>query len=80
MVRYEYDGSVTVLADTYEGEGFNAPNDAVVHPDDGSIWFTDPGYGSLMNYEGNRANTGSVQPYRKEAVYRIDAQTGAVRW
>ena len=78
VVRYEYDGSVTVIADSYEGEGFNAPNDAVVHPDDGAIWFTDPGYGSLMNYEGNRANTGSPQPYRKEAVYRVDAQTGAV--
>ena len=78
VVRYEYDGSVTVLADSFEGEGFNAPNDAVVHPDDGSIWFTDPGYGSLMNYEGNRLNTGSPQPVRKEAVYRIDGATGAV--
>jgi gluconolactonase len=78
VVRYEYDGSQTVLADSFEGEQFNAPNDAVVHPDDGSIWFTDPGYGSLMNYEGHRFDTGSVQPFRKEAVYRIDAQTGAI--
>ena len=78
VVRYEYDGSITVLADSFEGGEFNAPNDAVVHPDDGSIWFTDPGYGSLMNYEGNRLDTGSPQPLRKEAVYRIDAQTGAV--
>lgn len=78
VVRYEYDGSITVLADSFEGGEFNAPNDAVVHPDDDSIWFTDPGYGSLMNYEGNRFDTGSPQPLRKEAVYRIDAQTGAV--
>ena len=79
VVRYEYDGTVTVLADNFEGNGFNAPNDAVVHPNDGSIWFTDPGYGSLMDYEGNRANTGSVQPYQKEAVYRIDGQSGAIK-
>lgn len=72
VVRYEYDGTVTTLAEEFEGKTFNAPNDAVVHPEDGSIWFTDPGYGGLMNYEGTRADTGSVQPYRKEAVYRID--------
>ena len=78
VVRYEYDGSITVLANEANGKEFNAPNDAVVHPDDGSIWFTDPGYGSLMNYEGHRLNTGSPQPIQKEAIYRIDAQTGAV--
>ncbi len=78
VVRYEYDGTQTVLADSFDGKEFNAPNDAVVHPDDGSIWFTDPGYGSLMNYEGNRFNTGSPQPFQKEAVYRIDAQSGAI--
>lgn len=78
VVRYEYDGSITVLADRIDGGEFNAPNDAVVHPDDGAVWFTDPGYGSLMNYEGHRLDTGSPQPLRKEAVYRIDAQTGAV--
>ena len=73
VVRYELDGSVTVLTDSYAGKKYNAPNDVVVHPD-GSIWFTDPGYGSLMNYEGNRLNTGSVQPVQKEAVYRIDSK------
>ena len=78
VVRYEYDGSVTVLADSFEGAKFNAPNDAVVHPDDHAIWFTDPGYGSLMNYEGTRFNTGSVQPFQKEAIYRIDAQSGKI--
>ncbi len=78
VVRYEYDGTITVLAESFHAKSLNAPNDAVVHPSDGSIWFTDPGYGSLMNYEGNRANTRSVQPYQKEAVYRIDAQTGQI--
>ena len=62
VVRYEYDGTVTVLADSYNNQSFNAPNDAVVHPEDGSIWFTDPGYGSLMNYEGERAPNDSPQP------------------
>ncbi|RMG38116.1 MAG: SMP-30/gluconolactonase/LRE family protein [Planctomycetota bacterium] len=75
VVRYEYDGSVTVLADSWQGKPLNAPNDAVVHPDQ-SIWFTDPGYGSLMNYEGHKANTDSPQPYQKEAIYRIDGKTG----
>jgi gluconolactonase len=75
VVRYEYDGSVTVLAQENGGKSLNGPNDAVVHPN-GDIWFTDPGYGGLMNYEGVRVNTGSVQPYQKEAIYRIDAKTG----
>ena len=74
VVRYEYDGSVTVLADKFDGKSLNAPNDGAVHPN-GDIWFTDPGYGSLMNYEGNKAKGESVQPYQKEAVYRIDGKT-----
>lgn len=76
VVRYEHSGRMTVLADKYNGKPFNAPNDAVVHPADGAVWFTDPGYGSLMNYEGNKADTGSPQPHQKEAVYRLDVQTG----
>jgi len=79
VVRYEYDGSVTVLADSFDGKSLNAPNDAVVHPEDGSIWFTDPGYGGLMDYEGHRVDTGSVQPFQKEAVYRIDGQGGKLQ-
>lgn len=77
VVRYEHDGGVTVLAGPPNGQELNAPNDAVVHPD-GGIWFTDPGYGSLLDYEGSEADTGSPQPYQKEAVYRIDPGSGAV--
>ncbi len=72
VVRYEYDGGVTVLADRFLGKPFNAPNDGAVHPD-GSTWFTDPGYGSLLDYEGFK---GELQ--LKEAVYRIDSKTGKI--
>ena len=74
VIRYEWDGSVTVLADKANGKEFNAPNDGAVHPD-GWLMFTDPGYGSLMNYEGNRlpSSRTSPQPNQKEAIYRIDA-------
>jgi gluconolactonase len=50
VVRYELDGSVTVIADSFEGKRLNSPNDAVPHPD-GSIWFIDPPYGGQL-YEG----------------------------
>jgi gluconolactonase len=75
VVRYDYDGTRTVLANSYDGRSLNAPNDGAVHPN-GDIWFTDPGYGGLMDYEGANANNGSVQPYQKEAIYRIEASTG----
>jgi gluconolactonase len=78
VARYEPDGTLTVLAARGPDGEFNAPNDGVVHPEDGSIWFTDPGYGSLVAYEGTRADNGSPRPYIKEAVYRIDGQSGAV--
>jgi gluconolactonase len=80
VVRYEHNGTMTVLADSFDGKPFNAPNDAVVNPQDNSIWFTDPGYGSLMNYEGNRVtqSANSAQPFQKEAIYRIDAQTAKI--
>jgi len=50
VTRYELDGSATVIADSYNGKRLNSPNDVVAHPD-GSIWFTDPPYGSQF-YEG----------------------------
>jgi gluconolactonase len=70
VVRYEHSGKPTVLADSWNGKRLNAPNDVVVHPD-GGIWFTDPGYGSMGNYEGEK---GPLEV--KEAVYRIDPATG----
>lgn len=50
VVRYEHDGTVTILADAFNGKKFNSPNDVVAHPD-GSYWFTDPPYGGQL-YEG----------------------------
>ena len=70
VVRYEYNGTITVLASEFDGKPFNAPNDVVVHPEDGGIWFTDPGYGSMWHYEGNKGPL-----HHKEAIYRIDAET-----
>jgi gluconolactonase len=69
VTRYEHNGTVTVLAEKWKDKPLNAPNDVVVHPD-GGIWFTDPGYGSMLNYEGNK---GDLQI--KEAVYRIDPKS-----
>ena len=71
VVRYEWDGSVAVLAETFEGKQLNAPNDAVVHPEDGGIIFTDPGYGSFWWYEGN------VRELElPDSVYHIDGGSG----
>jgi gluconolactonase len=72
VVRYEYDGSVTVIADNFEGIPLNSPNDVVVHPD-GSIWFTDPPYGIRGGYEGNRA-----EQELPLSVYRVDADNGRI--
>ncbi|MCH9016822.1 MAG: SMP-30/gluconolactonase/LRE family protein, partial [Chloroflexi bacterium] len=72
VVRYEYDGSVTVIADSFDGKPLNSPNDAVVAPD-GSVWFTDPPYGIRGNYEGSQAE--SELPF---AVYRVDSANGQI--
>ncbi len=71
VVRYGWQGDATVLAETFDGKPLNAPNDAVVHPDDGGIIFTDPGYGSHWWYEGNVRDL-----ELPTSVYHIDAQTG----
>ena len=52
LTRTEYDGTITVLLDQFQGKKLNAPNDLAVHSD-GAIWFTDPGYGIMSNYEGH---------------------------
>jgi len=72
VVRYEHSGAVTVLAERWNGKALNAPNDVVVHAD-GGIWFTDPGYGSMGDYEGHK---GKLEV--KEAVYRIDPAGGSM--
>ena len=56
VVRYEHDGSATVIADSYSGKRLNSPNDVVAHPD-GSYWFTDPPYGGQL-YEGQTDEAG----------------------
>jgi gluconolactonase len=74
VTRTEHDGSVTVIADRYQGKRFNSPNDVVVRSD-GSIWFTDPSYGIDSDYEGHRADSEIGACY----VYRVDPGTGAAR-
>jgi len=71
VTRTEYDGSITVLIDRFEGKRLNSPNDIVVKSD-GSIWFTDPAFGIMSNYEGY------VSPSEiGQNVYRLDGHTGA---
>jgi gluconolactonase len=56
LVRYEHDGTITVVAETFEGKHLTSPNDVVAHPD-GSYWFTDPPYGASL-YEGQPDRSG----------------------
>jgi gluconolactonase len=73
VTRTEHDGSITVLCNRFDGvDGapLNSPNDVVVKSD-GSVWFTDPPFGILSNYEGGRA-----EPELPTNVYRVDARTG----
>ena len=73
VTRTEHDGSVTVVADRFEGKRLNSPNDVVV-ASDGSIWFTDPTYGIDGDYEGDAAPSETGGSF----VYRVDPATGAV--
>jgi gluconolactonase len=73
VVRTEHDGSITVLASHWQGRRLNSPNDVVVHSD-GGVWFTDPSYGILSDYEGLRAESEIGACH----VYRIDPASGAV--
>ena len=70
VTRTEHDGSLTVLLDRFDGKRLNGPNDVVVDSDE-AVWFTDPGYGILMSYEGERAE--AELPTR---VYRLDPVSG----
>lgn len=74
VTRTEHDGSVTVIADRWNGKRFNSPNDVVVRSD-GSVWFTDPTYGILSDYEGDQAESEIGACH----VYRADPQGGAVK-
>lgn len=73
VIRHEHDGSTQIIADRFEGKRLNSPNDIVVHREDKSIWFTDPGYGIRKNYTGT-----PTQAELPESVYRVDAQTGNI--
>jgi len=72
--RTEPDGSVVTLVDRYEGNRLNSPNDLVVKSD-GAIWFTDPPYGILSDYEGHKAESELGANY----VFRFDPETGDLR-
>ena len=70
VTRTEIDGSITVLIDTFNGRRLNSPNDVVVKSD-GTVWFTDPPFGLMGNYEGDKAEAELPQ-----SVYRYDPATG----
>jgi gluconolactonase len=74
VTRTEHDGSITVIADRYDGKRLNAPNDVVVRSD-GTVWFTDPTYGISAEYEGGKAESeiGACN------VYRFDSRDGSLR-
>jgi gluconolactonase len=74
VTRTEHDGSVTVLADNWDGKRLNSPND-IVERADGSLWFTDPSYGIDTSYEGYQADSEIGACY----VYRLDPASGEMR-
>ncbi len=71
VTRTEHDGSITVIADSYDGKRLNSPNDVVVKSD-GTIWFTDPNYGIMSDYEGHKADMEQDGCY----VFRFDPRNG----
>lgn len=71
LTRTEHDGRITVLAESYDGKRLNSPNDVVVKSD-GSIWFSDPDYGILSDYTGDRAES----EIGCNHVFRLDPATG----
>ena len=73
VVRFEHDGTITIIADSFEGKKLNSPNDVVV-ASNGSIWFSDPTYGVGGNYEGLK---GEIEQKTKN-FYRVDGQTGKI--
>jgi gluconolactonase len=73
VTRTEADGTITVLADSYQGKRLNSPNDVIVKSD-GSIWFTDPTYGIMSDYEGYSAAPEQAARH----VFRIDPETGTL--
>lgn len=73
VVRTEHNGEQTILAERWQGRRLNSPNDVVVHSD-GAIWFTDPSYGILSDYQGRRAESDIGACH----VYRIDPASGQV--
>ena len=72
VTRTAHDGSITVIADSFEGKRLNSPNDVVVKSD-GTIWFTDPHYGIMTNYEGYKS-----QQELPCQVYRVDPDAGTI--
>ncbi|MFE5208917.1 SMP-30/gluconolactonase/LRE family protein [Streptomyces sp. NPDC056600] len=74
VTRTEHDGTVTVLADRWQGRRLNSPNDAAVRSD-GSVYFSDPDFGITSDYEGHRADS----EIGARNVYRVDPDSGEVR-
>lgn len=73
VTRTEYDGRITTLVDSYRGRRLNSPNDVIVRSDD-SIWFTDPPYGILSDYEGHKAES----ELHANCVFRLDPDSGTL--
>lgn len=73
ILRTEPDGTITTLVDRHQGKRLNSPNDVVVKSD-GTIWFTDPPYGILSDYEGHKADQEQACCY----VYRFDPADGSL--